>query len=380
MKKFIIVGAGWGGAEAIINIGRENIAYYYDNFVTGIFHGVPPISLDELIKEHINYEVVVTPVSRNSLYELSYQLKRYGIRYRPYRCEYQIPPMTSHIYGKFPYIKFETNLKDMGVSKGRISITHDMFRKMFETYSNELITKDVDIWIYHGDDCMEAYETAVVLGRRTIFAYSSMYAVKDVVIPIPDYRTCYDDNEYNYEETPELCKTIAEQRWEDERAVWVGNPETNSMRKALKILGDHHADCLKINSYIYHKPSLARNDGTIDNQFMPMSGLGKYKYLIDIRGMGWTDRVKILLRLGRPLLLVDRPYKEWYFDRMKPMEHYVPIKEDLSDLISMIERLNDNPQLYNLIVERTKEFVNEVLNPTASLQYLKDIVLTHGLQ
>lgn len=59
---------------------------------------------------------------------------------------------------------------------------------------------------------------------------------------------------------------------------------------------------------------------------------GAYKYLIDIRGSGWSARVKYLLLLGSVVFIVDRPDKDCWMDQFEPWVHYVPVREDMSDL------------------------------------------------
>ncbi len=71
-----------------------------------------------------------------------------------------------------------------------------------------------------------------------------------------------------------------------------------------------------------------------------------YKYLIDIWGYRWTDRVKLILAMGWSLLLVDCSFKEYYFDQLEAMVHYVPIKEDLSDLLEKIEYMDNHSKHY----------------------------------
>ena len=112
---------------------------------------------------------------------------------------------------------------------------------------------------------------------------------------------------------------------------------------------------------------------------IPMTEQVKYKYLMDICGTGWTDRVKILLQLGRPLFLVDRPYKEWYFDKMQPMKHYVPVKADLSDLIEKIKYMEQNERVYNEIVQNTLSFSREYLIGQKTVEYLRDITLQNDV-
>ena len=58
-----------------------------------------------------------------------------------------------------------------------------------------------------------------------------------------------------------------------------------------------------------------------------------YSILIDIEGRGYSGRLKYLLWSHRPLLIVDRPHKEYFFEYLKEWEHFIPVKRDLSDLI-----------------------------------------------
>ncbi|KIL62815.1 glycosyltransferase family 90 protein [Amanita muscaria Koide BX008] len=58
---------------------------------------------------------------------------------------------------------------------------------------------------------------------------------------------------------------------------------------------------------------------------------GRYKYVIDVDGNGWSGRFKRLMT-SHALIFKSTVYPEWYMDRVAPWLHYVPIKVDLSDL------------------------------------------------
>ena len=59
----------------------------------------------------------------------------------------------------------------------------------------------------------------------------------------------------------------------------------------------------------------------------------KYSAVIDIEGNGYSGRLKHLLWSHRPVLLIDRPHKEYFFKYLKEWIHYVPVKRDMSDLV-----------------------------------------------
>ncbi|KAG5645977.1 hypothetical protein DXG03_004769 [Asterophora parasitica] len=58
---------------------------------------------------------------------------------------------------------------------------------------------------------------------------------------------------------------------------------------------------------------------------------GKYKYVMDIDGNGWSSRFKRLIT-SNSLIFKATIYPEWFADRIKPWVHYIPIQVDLSDL------------------------------------------------
>ncbi|CAK5262218.1 unnamed protein product [Mycena citricolor] len=58
---------------------------------------------------------------------------------------------------------------------------------------------------------------------------------------------------------------------------------------------------------------------------------GKYKYVMDADGNGWSGRFKRLLT-SNAVVFKSTIYPEWYIDRIQPWLHYVPVQLDLSDL------------------------------------------------
>ncbi|KAG2140698.1 glycosyl transferase family 90-domain-containing protein [Suillus clintonianus] len=58
---------------------------------------------------------------------------------------------------------------------------------------------------------------------------------------------------------------------------------------------------------------------------------GRYKYVFDIDGHGWSGRFKRLIT-SNSLVFKNTIYPEWFMDRVAPWVHYVPVQVDLSDL------------------------------------------------
>lgn len=81
-----------------------------------------------------------------------------------------------------------------------------------------------------------------------------------------------------------------------------------------------------------------------------------YKYLIDCPGVGYSARLKWLLSTGRPVFIVERNIVEYWHKKLIPMIHYIPVKNDLSDLIEKYFFIEANTDIYNKISEEAKNF------------------------
>ena len=74
----------------------------------------------------------------------------------------------------------------------------------------------------------------------------------------------------------------------------------------------------------------------------PMARFGDFKYVVDIDGYGNAWGLMEKLILGCCILKVETPYEQWFYDRLRPWVHYVPVKGDLSDLHERIAWCREN--------------------------------------
>lgn len=65
--------------------------------------------------------------------------------------------------------------------------------------------------------------------------------------------------------------------------------------------------------------------------FQSTKEAGRYKYVFDIDGNGWSGRFKRLITTNA-LVFKATIYPEWFHDRVEPWVHYVPVQLDLTDL------------------------------------------------
>lgn len=84
----------------------------------------------------------------------------------------------------------------------------------------------------------------------------------------------------------------------------------------------------------------------------------RYRYVIDIDGWGnsWSGLFQKLLT-GSTVLKVASPggQRQWYYERLQPWEHYVPVASDLSDLEGAVEYVLSNQAEARAIGERGRQ-------------------------
>jgi len=90
---------------------------------------------------------------------------------------------------------------------------------------------------------------------------------------------------------------------------------------------------------------------------MTLETLGTYRYHIDLGGGGGTTWSGTIEKLGLPGLLFHHvtPTKDYFHDKMVPWVHYIPIKEDLSDLREKFNWAEANPNMAQQISAQATE-------------------------
>lgn len=164
-------------------------------------------------------------------------------------------------------------------------------------------------------------------------------------VPVPDF--LFDGwPQVGLGDYEAACASAAEvARAPAERPVlgWIGNCDTHPVRWDFHALARQHPDLLEAHHVSWAKPSEsgklateAGNDMTLEEQ------VHRWAYLIDLEGRGWSARLKLLLHSGRPVFVQDRPWREWWWPRLEPMVHFVPVRRDLSDLLDRVRWAQEN--------------------------------------
>ena len=158
--------------------------------------------------------------------------------------------------------------------------------------------------------------------------------------------------------------------FEINKVGWIGN--TNIIRNKMLQIGYNNKELFDFYSMSWSKSNNIMLNST---KYISTPDLvKKYSILIDIEGNGYSGRLKYLLWSHRPVLLVDRPHKEFFFEFLKEWVHFIPVKRDLSDLIEKTKWCLDNYDKALQIAENAYQFSKNYLTREACYNKWNDII------
>lgn len=162
-----------------------------------------------------------------------------------------------------------------------------------------------------------------------------------------------------------------------DKLFWIGNITTHKSRVTLFELSqiDNRIEAIAMDWQRDEFKVLKKQPSTI---FISLPEHCRYKYLIDIQGVGYSGRAKILLFSGRPLFLVDRQWHEYFYKDIKPYTHYIPVKEDLSDLIEKINWADNHQEEVLRIAKNAQDFAINNLTREKAVEYLANVLVEYS--
>lgn len=214
---------------------------------------------------------------------------------------------------------------------------------------------DVEVSVQdRGADALGVYTFCHPADRPDLAPYSG-----------PDW-CCYwwkSANITNYLETARSLEKIGQSPPLTRKAGWVGNihsplpdvPEFKT-RPLLQTIAQKNPSLLEVS----HVPPTDGKIGPKIKDYMTLEDqVRRYACLVDIGGNGYSGRLKLILWSGRPVLLVERRYIEYFFQDLVPYRHYIPVKEDLRDLVQKLRWCHSHPEEASQIGRNALQFAKE---------------------
>lgn len=186
----------------------------------------------------------------------------------------------------------------------------------------------------------------------------------------PDFICCPDFTFWDwcgmkYEKYYPRIRSVGDLQPKSSKMFWRGT-KYPKLRGPLVNLSKQYPDLIDAE---FSKPN------TNDPNFISLEdAVSQYSYFIDLQASGWSPRVKYFLQSHRLTFLQERFHKAYYEEYLTPMEHYIPIKKDLSDLVDKINWANQNPKEVNRITDNAFGFSLEYFSIDAVNQKWLEVI------
>jgi hypothetical protein len=94
-----------------------------------------------------------------------------------------------------------------------------------------------------------------------------------------------------------------------------------------------------------------------------------HKILLNLDGNSVADRLPALMVGGSAVVKQESRDIEFWYQDMKPFEHYLPVRNDLSDLQDVLEVGLKNDTLLQLLAQNSRNLVLDRLSPHSMMCY-----------
>jgi hypothetical protein len=198
--------------------------------------------------------------------------------------------------------------------------------------------------------------------RWRALSYSTADGFAD--IPVPDFlfdgwpQTGVGD----YEQARARLAGVGAEPAERRVCGWIGATNTHPSRAALLGLGRLRPDVLDVQDVTWLPAEGGAPMATAAGNYLSLDEqVRRWALLLDVEGAGWSARLKLLLASGRPVLVQERPWREWFFRLLRPGVHYIPVRRDMSDLVAQVEWALAHPVEAARIGQAGQRFAREHL-------------------
>ena len=255
-----------------------------------------------------------------------------------------------------------------------------------ETRHRELLrlveTADAEIGLpTFGPLLLHTRDQPVCTPERPWRAYSFCSSASHLDVPVPDF-VFSGWPEVGIQDYDETCRAVAaagSAPAERPVAGWVGSLATHPIRVELHRIGMAHPSQLEVRQ-VEWGPRNAEGAqlGTVTGTHLSLADqAARWGALLDVEGAGYSGRLKLLLHAGRPVLVQDRPWLEWWQDALEPMEHYIPVRRDLADLVERARWVQEHPREAAAIGEAGQDLAQRLLTSAAAAERWAAIVSAH---
>jgi hypothetical protein len=212
-------------------------------------------------------------------------------------------------------------------------------------------------------------------------AFCTATGYLDVAVPDPVFGGWPEVGIDDFDETCRDVAAAGAAPAERPVAGWVGSLGTHPIRAELHRIGSAHPEQLEVRQVEWGpRNATGAQLGTVTGTHLTLADqCARWGALIDVEGLGYSGRLKILLHAGRPVLVQDRPWHEWWEDAFRPMEHHIPVQRDLTDLVDQVRWVQAHPEEAAAIGAAGQEVAGRLLTSAAAAERWAAVIRAHGV-
>eukprot|EP00960_Hanusia_phi_P060214 764437-Hanusia_phi.AAC.4 len=208
----------------------------------------------------------------------------------------------------------------------------------------------------------------------------------DSSVPHAWYKPPKDWSEYIQGNVPKWEERIAKLWWRGTVSSWHMSARGELVKLGMKFPNLIDAKALRVVG-----PALSETWEGVEEVMAQVRAGGKgiktdhneqfkFKYVISTHGPNnhWSNRFRSLLSSGAAVFKQEASLREFWELELEPFVHYIPVSEDLSDLVEMIEWAIENEEEVKRIVDNALEFVRTRLRPKRIICYWANLLDTYG--
>jgi len=257
------------------------------------------------------------------------------------------------------YIKYEISpdkLKIISESKwycrniGLNKIVANVYKKLI---SNNIIKKKLNLIIH----CNDGNNQKINENNTIEFDCVTTNKKDDEIFPDFVFGNWEDIGLTDYDTFVKQIVEKSNSEITDDRLFWSGNLQNVPQREQYIRLSKEFPNLFK--SEIITWKGGPQDKTTPIGNFIEIKNLYQFKYLIDLSGVGYSARLKLLTYCGRPLFIADRIYYSWSDIEILKQNLHIPINGNLLDLKS---KLLFSEIYYDVFLSKAKELQNFAIN------------------
>ncbi|XP_060067840.1 protein O-glucosyltransferase 1-like [Ylistrum balloti] len=164
-------------------------------------------------------------------------------------------------------------------------------------------------------------------------------------------------------------------RWDEQREIipreakkwpWTAKQDkgyfrgsrTSSERDPLILLSRKHSDLVDA-KYTKNQSWRSKEDtlGEDPADEVRLEDHCQYKYLFNFRGVAASFRLKHLFLCDSLVYHVGEEWLEFFYPALKPWVHYIPVRQDLTDVQDLLEFAKQNDDVVKKIADRGRQFI-----------------------